>query len=136
MDKIRPRHPEKVKNPVNPIKKKPAWIRSKLSDSKEFFLTKTVVNQNNLERIVEQINRLLRPEGKLIVIDFEGENRWHQLLITLMYLFFRLTTNIETDHLLKINAAILSKGLKMIHEEARIKGLIYSRTYHFNNFVK
>ena len=40
MDKIRPRHPEKVKNPVNPIKKKPAWIRSKLSDSKEFFLPK------------------------------------------------------------------------------------------------
>ena len=35
--KIRPRHPEKVKNPVNPIKKKPEWIRSKLSNSKEFF---------------------------------------------------------------------------------------------------
>ena len=25
------RHPEKVKNPINPIKKKPDWIRSKLS---------------------------------------------------------------------------------------------------------
>ena len=36
--KIRPRHPEKVKNPINPIKKKPEWIRSKLSNSKEFFL--------------------------------------------------------------------------------------------------
>ena len=24
--KIKPRHPEKVKNPVNPIKKKPKWI--------------------------------------------------------------------------------------------------------------
>ena len=30
MDKIKPRHPEKVKNPINPIKKKPEWIRSKL----------------------------------------------------------------------------------------------------------
>ena len=28
--KIKPRHPEKVKNPINPIKKKPEWIRSKL----------------------------------------------------------------------------------------------------------
>ena len=44
MEKTKPRHPEKVKNPINPIKKKPEWIRSKLSDSKEFFLTKTVVN--------------------------------------------------------------------------------------------
>ena len=56
MDKIRPRHPEKVKNPVNPIKKKPNWIRSKLSDSKEFFLTKTVVNQNNLVTVCQEAN--------------------------------------------------------------------------------
>ena len=54
--KIRPRHPEKVKNPINPIKKKPAWIRSKLSDSKEFFLTKTVVNQNNLVTVCQEAN--------------------------------------------------------------------------------
>ena len=56
MDKIKPRHPEKVKNPINPIKKKPAWIRSKLSDSKEFFLTKTVVNQNNLVTVCQEAN--------------------------------------------------------------------------------
>ncbi|MDA9721201.1 lipoyl synthase [Candidatus Pelagibacter sp.] len=56
MDKIRPRHPEKVKNQVNPIKKKPAWIRSKLSDSKEFFLTKTVVNQHNLVTVCQEAN--------------------------------------------------------------------------------
>ena len=42
------RHPEKVNKPINPIKKKPDWIRSKLSNSKEFFLTKTIVNNNNL----------------------------------------------------------------------------------------
>ncbi len=56
MERIKPRHPEKVKNPVNPIKKKPAWIRSKLSDSKEFFLTKTVVNQNNLVTVCQEAN--------------------------------------------------------------------------------
>ena len=38
---------EKVKNPINPIKKKPEWIRSKLINSKEFFLTKTIVNKSN-----------------------------------------------------------------------------------------
>ena len=56
MNKFRPRHPEKVKNPVNPIKKKPVWIRSKLSDSMEFFLTKTVVNQNNLVTVCQEAN--------------------------------------------------------------------------------
>ena len=47
-DENKIRHPEKVNKPINPIKKKPDWIRSKLSNSKEFFLTKTIVNQNNL----------------------------------------------------------------------------------------
>ena len=54
--KIKPRHPEKVKNPVNPIKKKPDWIRSKLTNSKEFFLTKTVVNNNNLVTVCQEAN--------------------------------------------------------------------------------
>ena len=50
------RHPEKVNKPVNPIKKKPDWIRSKLSNSKEFFLTKTVVNQNDLVTVCQEAN--------------------------------------------------------------------------------
>ena len=54
--KIRPRHPEKVKNPINPIKKKPEWIRSKLLNSKEFFLTKTIVNKNNLVTVCQEAN--------------------------------------------------------------------------------
>ena len=39
------RHPEKVNKPANPIKKKPSWIKSKLVNSKEFFLTKTIQSQ-------------------------------------------------------------------------------------------
>ena len=54
--KIRPRHPEKIKNPINPIKKKPDWIRSKLINSKEFFLTKTILNKNNLVTVCQEAN--------------------------------------------------------------------------------
>ena len=50
------RHPEKVNKPINPIKKKPDWIRSKLTNSKEFFLTKTIVNQNNLVTVCQEAN--------------------------------------------------------------------------------
>ena len=38
------RHPEKVNKPSNPIKKKPEWIRSKIIDSQNFFLTKSIIN--------------------------------------------------------------------------------------------
>ena len=50
------RHPEKQNKPVNPIKKKPKWIRSKLLNSKEFFLTKTIVNKNNLVTVCQEAN--------------------------------------------------------------------------------
>ncbi len=50
------RHPEKQNKPINPIKKKPEWIRSKLTNSKEFFLTKTIVNKNNLVTVCQEAN--------------------------------------------------------------------------------
>ena len=50
------RHPEKINKPDNPIKKKPRWIRSKLINSKEFFLTKTIVNNNNLITVCQEAN--------------------------------------------------------------------------------
>ena len=50
------RHPEKVNKPINPIKKKPEWIRSKIIDTKIFFRTKQVVNQNNLVTVCQEAN--------------------------------------------------------------------------------
>jgi lipoyl synthase len=53
---MKTRHPEKENKPINPIKKKPNWIRSKLINSKEFFLTKTIVNNNNLTTVCQEAN--------------------------------------------------------------------------------
>jgi lipoic acid synthetase len=50
------RHPEKINKPINPIKKKPSWIRSKLTNSQEFFLTKTIVNQYKLNTVCQEAN--------------------------------------------------------------------------------
>jgi|TARA_B110000211_G_scaffold235024_1_gene308604 lipoyl synthase len=56
MIKIKPRHPEKINKPINPIKKKPDWIRSKIVNSQVFFQTKQVVNQNKLVTVCEEAN--------------------------------------------------------------------------------
>jgi lipoyl synthase len=50
------RHPEKINKPVNPLKKKPEWIRSKIVDSQVFFQTKQVVNRNNLVTVCQEAN--------------------------------------------------------------------------------
>ena len=53
---MKPRHPEKVNKPFNPIKKKPDWIRTKIIDSKVFFNTKKIVNQSNLVTVCQEAN--------------------------------------------------------------------------------
>ena len=53
---MKTRHPEKINKPINPIKKKPKWIRSKLTNSHEFFLTKSIVNQFKLKTVCQEAN--------------------------------------------------------------------------------
>ena len=50
------RHPEKVNKPVNPIKRKPNWIKSKIINSKEFFITKSLINKSNLVTVCQEAN--------------------------------------------------------------------------------
>jgi len=53
---MKSRHPEKIKNIVSPLKKKPYWIRSKITDSKVFFQTKEIVNKKNLNTVCQEAN--------------------------------------------------------------------------------
>ena len=50
------RHPEKINKPINPIKKKPKWIRSTIVNSQVFFQTKQVINKNNLVTVCQEAN--------------------------------------------------------------------------------
>ena len=50
------RHPEKVRNPTNPIKKKPEWIRSKILNTQNFFSTREIVRKNNLHTVCQEAN--------------------------------------------------------------------------------
>ena len=48
------RHPEKVNNPINPIKKKPNWIRSRILDSQNYFETKGIINKKRLHTVCQE----------------------------------------------------------------------------------
>jgi len=51
---MKPRHPEKINNPINPIKKKPTWIRTKIFDTQNYFNTKKIINQKKLHTVCEE----------------------------------------------------------------------------------
>jgi len=50
------RHPEKINKPSNPIKKKPKWIKSKITNSHNYFITKSIINKNNLNTVCQEAN--------------------------------------------------------------------------------
>ena len=48
------RHPEKVNSPINPIKKKPNWIRTKILDTQNYFKTKEIINKKKLHTVCQE----------------------------------------------------------------------------------
>ena len=48
------RHPEKVNNPINPIKKKPNWIRTRIFDTQNYFKTKKIINKKRLHTVCQE----------------------------------------------------------------------------------
>ena len=50
------RHPEKVNKPINPIKKKPKWIRSKILNTQNYFKTKEIINRKGLHTVCQEAN--------------------------------------------------------------------------------
>ena len=48
------RHPEKVNNSINPIKKKPIWIRSKILNTQNYFKTKEIINKKKLHTVCQE----------------------------------------------------------------------------------
>jgi lipoic acid synthetase len=53
-DEPRPRHPEKVWKPANPVVRKPSWIRAKAPNSPEFHATRKLIRDNNLHTVCEE----------------------------------------------------------------------------------
>ena len=52
--KEKPRHPEKINNPIYPIKKKPYWIRTKITNTQNYFKTKEIINNKKLHTVCQE----------------------------------------------------------------------------------
>ena len=48
------RHPEKINNPISPIKKKPIWIRTKITNTQNYFKTQETINKKKLHTVCQE----------------------------------------------------------------------------------
>ncbi|MEM7110255.1 MAG: class I SAM-dependent methyltransferase [Bacteroidota bacterium] len=93
-----------------------------------FFLD--VFNQENLVKVINRLNQLLKKEGALLVTDFVNTSKgWHKLLIGFMYLFFRLTTRLEGNRLLDFEFYLKRRGFIKDTCRSFFHGLIESAIY-------
>ena len=76
------RHPEKVKKPISPIKKKPNWIKSKLTNSEEFFSTKqkgsSAMPHKRNPVLTENLTGIARIIRGNVLPSLENISLWHE----------------------------------------------------------
>ena len=48
------RHPEKINNPISPIKKKPIWIRTKITNTQNYFKNKEIIDKKKLHTVCQE----------------------------------------------------------------------------------
>lgn len=93
-----------------------------------FFLD--CFNEEQLVRVIEKIESLMKVKGKLIVADFSlSTGQRDQLLNKLMHRFFKLVANLESDHLKDIRGIILQSEFIETHYRDFDRGQLFSGVY-------
>lgn len=93
-----------------------------------FFLD--VFDEEHLSRALTKIKSQLKPQGKLLIIDFTPavlvRDRW---LLGLMHIFFRIMVGLQSNRLKDIHAAVLDTGFEENEVAFFRRKTIFSRIY-------
>lgn len=80
-----------------------------------------------IEFVFSKLDQLLKQNGLWLYADFINDKHrklWQKLLLKAMYLFFKLTCNIETQHLVNMNKLFASGYNKT------------AESFYYSNFIK
>jgi len=105
------------------------WNSNKRFDAvvMPFFLD--CFKEERLQRAINRTKEFLVPGGELIITDFQHTVWWKNVLVKLMYLFFRLTSQLEGDRLLDFEARILKDGFELKTREEYLGGWVFCGEY-------
>lgn len=96
-----------------------------------FFLD--VFSEEHLPLVIASLKFRLRNKGIWLVTDFEKDAGWWQdILISIMYIFFKLTVNLEGKRLLDYSHWLKNNDLNEISSRKFHHGMIKSSVYKFS----
>jgi len=67
-------------------------------------------DEQKLKGVVQKIKRSLTPSALWLATDFVSRRWWHQLMLKVMYTFFRITAKIEASKLPDWKSAVMLVG--------------------------
>jgi ubiquinone/menaquinone biosynthesis C-methylase UbiE len=93
-----------------------------------FFLD--LFPSGKLVRIIQQLKNLIKDDGSWIVTDFVDDGkRWQQLLLNLMYFFFRNVSKIEAAVLPPWRLLLAETGIQKMETKRFYAGFIETAIY-------
>ncbi|MEQ8238829.1 MAG: class I SAM-dependent methyltransferase [Cyclobacteriaceae bacterium] len=95
-----------------------------------FFLD--VFEESELDEVIRKAVGFSHPKTQWLVSDFQSFKGWHSVFANVMYLFFKLTTNMKPTSLLQIHKHLSRRGLREKEAAYFFKKFIFSRRYSFD----
>ena len=100
-----------------------------------------VLTNNELIQEIREIRYLIAPDGMVILTDFQVTGNafsrvWQKSITTIMYLFFRLVTGMNTMKLHNFQIFLASENFKTVDEKLFFGGFIASRVFSLNPLIK
>ena len=102
-----------------------------------FFLD--LFEQTALFEVMKKLSSLLRQEGTWLFADFSIAEKttdawWQRILIKSMYLFFKITCNLQTNELPAIEQAFQLSGFKKVNSKSFFRNIIVSQVYRKTHY--
>lgn len=91
-----------------------------------FFLD--CFSEDNLKVILKKIKSVLKPNGHLIVSDFQKTSS-NTLTLKLMHAFFHVFSKLDAKHLLNIHDMVIQVGFEVTKEKFLHRNQLFSRLY-------
>ena len=97
-----------------------------------FFLD--CFSEEVLHRVLRKLSGMMDKSSTLIVTDFkQARRRNNQLLQQVMHWFFRLSSNLDADHLLDLHKALLHAGFREVQYRELSKEQLFAGVFQRSN---
>jgi tRNA (cmo5U34)-methyltransferase len=93
-------------------------------------------DEKKLPDVIEKIKSSLISPARWVVTDFVNERRAHNIMLNLMYLFFRTVTGIQATHLPDWQNEMKRAGCRLLESRKFSAGFILSNHYQTTALAK